>query len=342
MNSLSPSKQMAQEIKLEVKKFKELLNENQKARCQSERPALYPKTNHFSSKQTSYQEEVTSNYDSSNEQSNNSPKSVGHQTKYIFQKNSENAKPKKTFKNMQENKKCVSVTKNKASNAKQKQQEVQKDILQMLISKAQSELENCTLPLDDKTEGQENSVHEKEDSFLSTVREAKEKTGNTAIQSEILSGELEKWRQFGYLLAESYDQLKKNYNQQLTESGKFKQIIKALKDQVGKLKALLTHKTSENENLLSELANEENIREDYIRLKNEFENLQKENIELKKGNHQLMTQISASEKQIEILGNEKLLNEKLVQQLNEKIKVIFFIYLSVEIKNKNSTSSSRK
>jgi len=62
-----------------------------------------------------------------------------------------------------------------------------------------------------------------------------------------LKDEVEKWRIFGKMMAESYDDLNKKYTEFMKEKEKDKKIVNALKDQVNTLKALL--KASKDENL---------------------------------------------------------------------------------------------
>ena len=49
---------------------------------------------------------------------------------------------------------------------------------------------------------------------------------------EELQAEIEKWKKFGKLMADSYDQLNKKFNTFLKDQEKDKKIIQALKDQV--------------------------------------------------------------------------------------------------------------
>ena len=44
------------------------------------------------------------------------------------------------------------------------------------------------------------------------------------------TAEIEKWKKFGYLVAESYDELKKEHEKCRTEKDKDRKIIIALKD----------------------------------------------------------------------------------------------------------------
>ena len=54
--------------------------------------------------------------------------------------------------------------------------------------------------------------------------------------------EIEKWKKFGYLMAESYDELKKEHEKDKVERDKDKKIIAAMKDQITKLKQIIQAK----------------------------------------------------------------------------------------------------
>lgn len=47
---------------------------------------------------------------------------------------------------------------------------------------------------------------------------------------QLLQAEIEKWKKFGYLMAESFDELKKEHEKYKQEKDKDKKIIDALKD----------------------------------------------------------------------------------------------------------------
>ena len=206
------------------------------------------------------------------------------------------------------------------------------DPFQLLITKAQQELEKCASW--GNKEGIEQPELEKipfetneSESMAFTVREARNDIKKSEQNEEYMARkELDKWKEFGYLLAESYDQLKKNFANEVSEKSKQIQIISALKEQVSKLKDLLKHSQSECELLRNELATEESIREQFVELKSKLENAMDENMVLITENEKLVKQINASEKEKEIMHNEKLLNEKLVQQLNDKVKVPLLLY----------------
>jgi hypothetical protein len=53
------------------------------------------------------------------------------------------------------------------------------------------------------------------------------------------ASEVEKWKKFGYLMAESYDELKKENEKIKQERDKDRKIMMALKDQVDKLKQII-------------------------------------------------------------------------------------------------------
>eukprot|EP01022_Parablepharisma_sp_SALTPOND_P004480 TRINITY_DN120372_c1_g1_i1.p1 TRINITY_DN120372_c1_g1~~TRINITY_DN120372_c1_g1_i1.p1 ORF type:complete len:684 (-),score=40.78 TRINITY_DN120372_c1_g1_i1:1858-3909(-) len=219
------------------------------------------------------------------------------------------------------------------------------DPFQALITRAQQELEKCaSWTKKDQVEPVVNEQNEEmsfedSESMACTVREARKgDEDKNCIEEHSMRKELEKWKEFGYLLAESYDQLKKNFNKEIAESSKNKQIIKALKEQVTKLKDLLKHTQGENESLRNELSNEESIREHFITIKGRLEAAIEENRALRKENEKLIRQINAGEREKEIWQNEKLLNEKLVQQLNDKIKA----FCADLIINRNSKQSLQR
>jgi predicted DNA-binding ArsR family transcriptional regulator len=64
---------------------------------------------------------------------------------------------------------------------------------------------------------------------------------NTSIAANrsTQASEVEKWKKFGYLMAESYDELKKENEKIKQEMEKDKNIIFALKDQVDKLRQII-------------------------------------------------------------------------------------------------------
>jgi hypothetical protein len=57
------------------------------------------------------------------------------------------------------------------------------------------------------------------------------------------AAEVEKWKKFGYLMAESYDELKKENEKLKQEKEKDRKIVIALKDQVDKLKKIIQAKS---------------------------------------------------------------------------------------------------
>ena len=54
--------------------------------------------------------------------------------------------------------------------------------------------------------------------------------------------EVEKWKKFGYLVAESYDEIKDEHEKLKQEREKDRKIIIALKEQVQKLKQIISAK----------------------------------------------------------------------------------------------------
>lgn len=61
--------------------------------------------------------------------------------------------------------------------------------------------------------------------------------------NEIMLAEVEKWKKFGYLMAESYDELKKETEKVKAERDKDRKIVIALKEQIGKLKQIIEAKS---------------------------------------------------------------------------------------------------
>jgi len=143
----------------------------------------------------------------------------------------------------------------------------------------------------------------------------------TKMSEKELRQDLAKWREFGHLMAESYDQLKKKHAAIASDSNKNKQIVEALKEQINKLKALLKHSSNENRLLREELENRENVDFNIKEMKAKIEELTEENRIVKKDRDATVKNLAGRNQEKEILENEKALNNKLVQQLNEKIKV---------------------
>jgi hypothetical protein len=161
------------------------------------------------------------------------------------------------------------------------------------------------------------------ESFANTVREVREQAAmgpGCAGGETKLRADLEKWREFGYLLAESYDQLKKNVANERSQHVQDAEIVRALKEQVTKLKTLLKHSYKENEALRAELASRETLREQYV-VRNVRPDLPEEYKALQKENDKLLKLLAAVTKEKDILDKEKLNSAKLVQQLSDKIKV---------------------
>jgi len=208
---------------------------------------------------------------------------------------------------------CSKKTTNKGSLADAQvlvspEDEQSKNNITELIEKAKEELDSLTFA---KKNTDQNFTVETETGDSMEILAENKRIKNDHIDSlkpmldeknEILA-ELKKWKEFGHLLTESYDQLKKKYTEKTISEAKDHQIIEALKEQVTKLKALLNHSSVENRNLREEI---ENINLTVHNLKKEKETIEK--------------CLSAKCQEIEILQNEKILNNKLVGQLNDKIK----------------------
>jgi len=106
--------------------------------------------------------------------------------------------------------------------------------------------------------------------------------------------EVEKWKKFGKLMADSYDELNKKFNNFLKEQEKDRKIIGALKDQVNTLKSLLTISQDENSKL-KDGKFENNMNDgstqlttnpddkDTARLREQIEQLKQENEKLSRG-----------------------------------------------------------
>lgn len=141
-----------------------------------------------------------------------------------------------------------------------------------------------------------------------------------SLREQMLKTEVAKWKEFGHLLAESYDKLKKKHVKQVEAEKKGRLITEALKDQVNKLKALLNHCTAENKDLKRML---ESFQTDFHspELERRFSELKSENDLLRREKENLSRLVAALTQEKDILENEKVLNNKLVQQLNDKIKV---------------------
>ncbi len=104
-----------------------------------------------------------------------------------------------------------------------------------------------------------------------------ENTSLTANITKSFNGqaaaEIEKWKKFGYLMAESYDELKKENEKIKQEREKDRKIVHALKDQVDKLKLIIKAKkvddkadfTLELETLKNEVKEKDSIIEELKR-----------------------------------------------------------------------------
>ncbi len=196
-----------------------------------------------------------------------------------------------------------------------------------LIEKARKELEEInpqntssgTMPLPEPVA---------EDSLAAVIDSVRRSRGQGAAPETLPMGDKElrqesaKWREFGYLLTESYDQLKQRHAAAVAETQRSQQIVFALKEQVEKLKALLKHSSTENRCLREKLDSiEKGEITDCGEMKQKYERAVEETRMMKKERDALAKSLAGKQQENEILENEKLLNNKLVQQLNDKIKV---------------------
>jgi len=99
-----------------------------------------------------------------------------------------------------------------------------------------------------------------------------------------LKEEVEKWRIFGKMMAESYDDLNKKYTEYTKDKEKDKKIVSALKEQIRTLKALLKAakdepKAKTKENDLSSRKADEKEHKEYLHLTKELEEIRNENQE---------------------------------------------------------------
>jgi uncharacterized membrane-anchored protein YjiN (DUF445 family) len=176
-----------------------------------------------------------------------------------------------------------------------------------------------------KMELKENHSPTRTTSFIHHIGPFNDVDKPVSVKEKSLKGEVAKWKEFGHLLAESYDRLKKKYAKQVEAEKKGKQITEALKDQVNKLKALLNHCNAENKDLKQMLENSSPYSNlSYIDLEKRVSELMEENETLRKDKQNADRLVVALTQEKDILENEKTLNNKLVQQLNDKIKVTSF------------------
>lgn len=108
-------------------------------------------------------------------------------------------------------------------------------------------------------------------------------TGNNNKSSNT-TAEIEKWKKFGYLMAESYDELKKENEKVKQEREKDRKIVLALKDQVDKLKLIIKAKSmdgnmDENERHRSNVEKDkeiERLRQELIERDRKVEEMRRE------------------------------------------------------------------
>jgi hypothetical protein len=132
-----------------------------------------------------------------------------------------------------------------------------------------------------------------------------------------LREEVEKWKEFGQLMGESYEQLKKR----CAEEEKKNVSINSLEAQVKNLKELLYQSGIENRKLREMI--EGNNSSVIAELKQQNNKLLEENIILRKEKEGLEKLLMAKYQEKDILESEKIVANKLIQQLNAKIKVTF-------------------
>ena len=157
----------------------------------------------------------------------------------------------------------------------------------------------------------------------------KQRSNSSSVPSldeiDKLRGDLGKWRQFGYLLAESFDEIKQEQKVLLGERAKDAKVIEALKEQNNKLKALIGHSNTENQRLRDELSSEQRVRENIIKLKDNIDLLNVKIEEIEGEKLKLSKYITGMNREKESLVNENELNSKIIQQLNMKMKVYIYI-----------------
>eukprot|EP00826_Nyctotherus_ovalis_P056432 TRINITY_DN7612_c0_g1_i1.p1 TRINITY_DN7612_c0_g1~~TRINITY_DN7612_c0_g1_i1.p1 ORF type:complete len:263 (+),score=63.54 TRINITY_DN7612_c0_g1_i1:182-970(+) len=177
---------------------------------------------------------------------------------------------------------------------------------QTTISKQLSLQPSSRPVLKEKSVDKPSSLNLMERLIEKAKRELKENEGEGKVLED-WKAETAKWKEFGHNLAESYDKLRQKYAQQAEAEIRNAQIANALKEQVMKLKALLSHSNAENKQLKEKL-------ESYCDTNTNIAGLIKENNELAEENKRL-------KKDKELLENEKELSNKVIKQLNDKIKV---------------------
>jgi len=135
-----------------------------------------------------------------------------------------------------------------------------------------------------------------------------------------LKEEIEKWKEFSQLMSESYKQLKKKY----AEEEEKKVNINSFESQIKNLKDLLYQSGIENRRLREML--EGNNTSVIAELKQQNNKLVEENIILRKEKEELEKLLIVKYQEKDILESEKTVANKLIQQLNAKIKVILDQY----------------
>ena len=142
-----------------------------------------------------------------------------------------------------------------------------------------------------------------------------------------LRADILKWRQFGYLLAESFDKVKQEQKVLLGERNKDLKIIGELQQENIRVKKLMTNSNAENEKLRDELGSEQKTRENILEMKETIET-QTSNISQLRGEKEKYEKLmSGMRVEKESLVSEKEITSKMITQLNMKIKVRVYIYI---------------
>ena len=144
-----------------------------------------------------------------------------------------------------------------------------------------------------------------------------------------LKEEILRLREFGQVLNESYEQLKTKYQTKINEQAADKEIIQSLEDQIKRLTQLLSQTNIDNKNLKKELGNFDEVI--LMELKQKNNELIEENIILRKEKEGLEKLLTEKYQEKEIFENEKANTNKLIQQLNAKVKVLIITIIVFEI-----------
>eukprot|EP00826_Nyctotherus_ovalis_P051494 TRINITY_DN6439_c0_g3_i3.p1 TRINITY_DN6439_c0_g3~~TRINITY_DN6439_c0_g3_i3.p1 ORF type:complete len:216 (-),score=36.13 TRINITY_DN6439_c0_g3_i3:519-1166(-) len=163
-----------------------------------------------------------------------------------------------------------------------------------------------------------NTTTDSTEAIAENIKQAQDLVSFKSTEKE-LREEMRKWREFGQLINESYEQLKKKYIEQSAEEEKKKKMMAALEDEVKNLKELLRQSGVENRNLRETM--EESSNSTIAELKRQNNKLREENIILRKEKEGLERLLTAKQQEQDILEDEKTVSNKLIQQLNDKIKV---------------------